>query len=153
MTNYEMLLNHASSEGLMVKELPLQGNNGRIKGNRIAIRQDLATSAEKACVLSEELGHHYTTVGNILSQDDAWNRKQERQARFDGYKRLIALVQLIDAYECGCHNRFEIAEHLNVTEEYLQECIDCYRDKYGIRVAVGEYYVVFIPHLMIYKRI
>lgn len=153
MTNYELLLDHASAEGLVVKELPLQSSDGRIKGKRIAIRRDLKTTAEKACVLSEELGHHYTTVGNILDQDDAWHRKQERQARLDGYNRLIGIVKLIEAYEHGCRNRYEIAEYLNVTEEYLQDCVDCYRDKYGLGTSMGEYYVAFIPNLMIYKRI
>ena len=36
---------------------------------------------EKASVLAEELGHYYTTVGNILDQEDAGNRKQEHKAR------------------------------------------------------------------------
>lgn len=153
MNNYEMLLDEACDNGLIVKEKPLRYNNGRIKGNRIAIRQDLRTTAEKACVLSEELGHHFTTVGNILNQDDAWNRKQERQARFDGYNRLIGIMKLIEAYESGCRNRYEAAEYLDVTEEYLQNCVDCYRDKYGLGTSIGEYYVAFIPNLMIYKRI
>ena len=32
---------------------------------------------EKACVLAEELGHHYTTVGDIIDQKESENRKQE----------------------------------------------------------------------------
>ena len=64
--NYEALLNEAHQEGLIVKEKPLKYNNGRIKGKRIAIRQDIATNTEKTCVLAEELGHHHTSVGNII---------------------------------------------------------------------------------------
>ena len=82
--DYEALLVEADKDGLIVKEKPLQYNNGRVKGNRIAIRKDIETSAEKACVLAEELGHHHTTVGNILDMSDAGNRKQERQARLWG---------------------------------------------------------------------
>ena len=41
--NYEALLDEAYEEGLIVKEKPLQYNNGRIKGNRIAIRKDIET--------------------------------------------------------------------------------------------------------------
>lgn len=84
---------------------------------------------------------------------DVWNRKQERQARLDGYHRLIELIQLINAYERGCQNRYEIAKELEVTEEYLQECIDCYRDKYGVKVIVGEYMIIFIPNLSICKMV
>lgn len=153
MNNYESLLEVACSEGLIVKEKPLQASDGRIKGNRIAIRKDLATTTAKACVLAEELGHHYTSVGNIIDMSGIQNRKQERQARLHGYKRLVGLMKLIEAYEYGCQSRYEIAEYLDVTEEYLQECIDCYRNKYGVSVTVGEYCIVFIPNLAICKMV
>ena len=65
MNAYEALLDEACDIGLIVKEKPLQYNNGRIKGNRIAIRQDINTTTEKACVLAEELGHHHTSVEQI----------------------------------------------------------------------------------------
>ena len=42
--NYESLLIEAENEGLNVKEKPLKYNDGRIKGNRVAIRKDLANS-------------------------------------------------------------------------------------------------------------
>lgn len=155
MNTLERLEDEACRDGIDVIHYDFQSEN--IKGlycdGTIGINKNLTTTAEKACVLSEELGHHFTTIGNILDQSDAWHRKQERQARFDGYNRLIGIMKLIEAYEHGCQNRYEIADYLNVTEEYLQDCIDCYRDKYGIKVAIAEYYVVFIPNLMIYKRI
>ena len=106
MNAYEALLDEACDIGLIVKEKPLQYNNGRIKGNRIAIRQDINTTTEKACVLAEELGHHHTSVGNILDMDISANRKQERQARLHGYNHLIGLTGLINAYEHGCTNRY-----------------------------------------------
>lgn len=71
--NYEALLDEAFQEGLIVKEKPLKYNNGRIKGKRIAIRKDIDTFTEKGCVLAEELGHHYTSVGNILNMSDSGN--------------------------------------------------------------------------------
>ena len=58
---------------------------------------------------------------------------------------------IIDAYEAGCQNRIEIADYLNVTGEYLQECIDCYRDKYGVGTTVDNYYIMFIPYLAVGK--
>lgn len=77
MMNYESLLNEACDNGLIIKEKALKYNNGLIKGNKIAIRKDIETSIEKACVLAEELGHHYTTVGNIIDLTDAQNRQRE----------------------------------------------------------------------------
>lgn len=151
--NYEALLDEAHQEGLVVKEKPLKYNNGRIKGKKIAIRQDLDTNAEKTCVLAEELGHHHTSVGNILDMNDVRNRKQERQARLWGYNKLIGLTGIIRAYEAGCQNCHEIAEFLDVTEEFLLDCIETYRDKYGLGTEIDGYYVMFIPHLTVWKLV
>ena len=153
MNAYEALLDEACDIGLIVKEKPLQYNNGRIKGNRIAIRQDIDTEKEKACVLAEELGHYYTSVGNILDMTVPENRKQERQARLWAYNKQIGLIGLVRAFEHGCQNRFEIAEYLEVTEEFLEECIECYRNKYGICKQVDNYVVYFIPQLSMMKLI
>ena len=151
--NYDALLDEAYQEGLIVKEKPLKYNNGRIKGNRIAIRQDIETNTEKTCILAEELGHHYTSVGNILDMDDIRNRKQERQARLWGYNKLIGLSGIINAFRAGCHNRHEIAERLDVTEEYLQECIDCYREKYGVCTEIDNYIIYLIPNLAVMEKL
>lgn len=150
---YEALLVEADSEGLTVKEMPMRYNNGRIKGNRIAIRKDISTSAEKACVLAEELGHHHTSVGNIIDMEHVSNRKQERQARIWGYNKLIGLNGIIKAFEAGCQSVHEAAEFLEVTEEYLLEAIECYREKYGVCKDISNYTIYFIPQLAVLKRI
>lgn len=147
---YEELLMESEKQNLIVKEKNLPGYKGRIYKNRIAIRKDM-TSIEKACVLAEELGHHETTVGNIIDLSVSWNRKQERQARLNGYNRMIGLMGIVRAYEAGCQNQHEIAEFLNVTEEYLLECIECYRDKYGTMKSIDNYTIYFIPHLAVMK--
>lgn len=142
---YEQLLTAADQEGLAVKEHPLADHDGLLSGNRIAIRKDIETQAEKSCVLAEELGHHYTSSGDILDQKDIMNRKQEYRARLYGYNLKIGLSGLIRAYEAGCRNIFEMAEFLDATEEYLREAIQCYRSKYGICVAVDNYIIYFKP--------
>ena len=116
---YETLLDEAHQEGLIVKEKPLKYNDGRIKGKRIAIRNNIDTLAEKTCVLAEEIGHYETTVGDILDQRISENRKQELQARMYAYNKLIGLQGIIDRYEYGCKNVYEMAEHLEVTENLL----------------------------------
>lgn len=123
-----------------------------IDGN-VAINTSVSNSAEKTCVLAEELGHHHTSVGNILDMDDMRNCKQERQARLWGYNKLIGLTGIITAFRAGCQNRHEIAELLGVTEEYLQECIDCYRDKYGVYTEVDNYVIYFIPNLAVMEKV
>ncbi len=149
---YNALLNEANAEGISIKERPFKTYDGRIKGKDIYLRKDMNTT-EKSCVLAEELGHYYTTVGDILDTNVPENRKQERQARLWGYNRVIGLFGLIRAYEHGCKDKYEIAEYLDVTEEYLEDCIDCYRDKYGECKTVDNYTIYFIPNLMIFKKI
>lgn len=147
---YDTLLDEANAEGISVKERPFKTYDGRLKGKDIYLRKDMNTT-EKTCVLAEEMGHHYTTVGNILDMESIQNRKQERQARLHGYNRLIGLAGLIEAYEHGCRNRYEIAEFLEVTDEFLEDCINCYRDKYGVGTTVDNYYIMFIPYLAVGK--
>lgn len=142
---YEELLIKADKDGLRVKEKPIQGNDGRIKGRRIAIRKDIGTTKEKSCVLAEELGHHHTSTGNILDQADIMNRKQEYRARLYGYNLKIGLQGLVRAYEAGCRDLYEIAEMLDVTEEYLKDAIDCYHSKYGQCTAMDNYVICFEP--------
>ena len=150
---YEELLNIADHDGAVVLEKPLTGSDGRIHRNRIAIRKGIETSKEKSCVLAEELGHYYTTSGNILDQSDTMNRRQELKARFTGYNIKIGLMGIVRAYESGCRNLYEMAEYLDVTEEYLQDALECYTSKYGKCVSVDNYAIYFIPSLMVLKII
>lgn len=49
------------------------------------------TQTEKSCVLAEEIGRRYTTIGDILDQNDMNNRKQELRARLWAYNKQIGL--------------------------------------------------------------
>lgn len=149
--SYEELLIEATNENIIVKEKALREDNGRIKGNRIAIRKDIPTLKGKACVLAEELGHYYTGVGNILEQSSVSDRKQEFRARMWGYNQMVGLSGLVSAAKAGCRNMYEVAEHLDVTEEYLQEALIAYRSKYGLGKALDNYWITFEPSLQIYQ--
>ena len=142
---YEQLLTTADQDGLLVKEKKLAKHDGLLNGRRIAIRKNIATQAEKSCVLAEELGHHYTSSGDILDQTDIMNQKQEYRARLYGYNLKIGLTGLIRAYEAGCRNLYEMADFLDATEEYLKEAIQCYRSKYGVCTAIDNYVIYFEP--------
>lgn len=154
MNTYECLQDEACEDGIEVVDYTFESD--RIKGlycdGVVAIRENM-TIPEKTCALSEELGHHETSVGNIIDMASAANRKQERQARLWAYNKQIGLIGLVRAFEHGCQNRFEIAEYLEVTEEFLKECIECYRNKYGICKQVDNYVVYFIPQLSVMKLV
>lgn len=161
MNKYEELLQDASDDNVRVYEsFDLNGDDDvtekidglYIDGN-IALSDKLRTTAEKSCVLAEELGHHHTTVGNIIDLTDAQNRKQERQARLWAYNKQIGLAGIIRAFEAGCQDMHEIAEYLEVTEEFLHEAIECYRNKYGVYTTLDNYVIYFIPNLTVGERV
>lgn len=149
---YEALLKEYDATELIIKEKDLQGSNGRIRGNRIAIKKDISLR-QKACVLAEELGHYHTTVGDILDQTDISNRKQERTARLWAYNKQIGLSGLIHCFEARCQNIHEMADHLDVTEAFLQDALECYRQKYGICTSYQQYTIYFEPKLAICKKL
>ena len=151
--NYEELLIEADNAGLTVKEKPLPLSDGRIKGHRIAIRKDIPTQRQKADVLAEELGHYYTAVGRIVEQRSVSDRKQEYAARLWAYNRRIGLSGIILGYRNHCHNRHELAECLEVSEEFLQEALECYREKYGCYVELDGYVIMFEPHLAVMEKL
>lgn len=147
--DYEALLVESDGEGLIVKEKPLKYNDGRIKGNKIAIRNGIGTSAEKACVLAEELGHYHTSSGDIINTSNIQNRKQEMCARMWAYDRLVGLTGIIDCYKAGCQTISGMAEHLEVTEQFLKEALERYRQKYGVYTTVDNYIIYFEPRLVV----
>lgn len=142
----------ADAEGLIVREKNLIGSDGRCKGRRIAIRQDLPTTAAKADVLAEELGHYYTTTGRIISQAYVSDRKQERAARLWAYDRRFGLTGIIQGYRQHCQSRHELAEYLGVSEETLKDALELYREKYGCFVEIDGYVVFFEPTLAVMEK-
>lgn len=139
---YEILLTEAEQLGLSVYETNFRSKaKGLLKGQIIGIDKQLL-AVEKGCILAEELGHYHTSVGDILDQDDARNRKHELKAREWSYRRLIPLTDIVRAYKARAKGKHEIAEYLGVTEKFLQDCIDRYTDHYGLWAKVDDQYMV-----------
>ena len=83
MNTNEKLHQYAHDNNVNIHKFYLGEDNLKgiyIDGN-IAINTSIDTTIEENCVIAEELGHHHTSVGNILDMDLTGNRKQERQAR------------------------------------------------------------------------
>lgn len=152
MITYEQLLIDADNNNIITKEKNLPISKGRIKGNRIAIKEGL-TETEKKCVMAEELGHYYTGYGNILDQSAVSNRKQELHGRIYAYNKLIGLMGIVDAYKNHCTSISESAEFLDVTEEFLNDALNHYKSKYGRYVIVDNYAIFFEPNIAIFELI
>ncbi|RKN75048.1 ImmA/IrrE family metallo-endopeptidase [Paenibacillus ginsengarvi] len=142
MAPYDLLIEQALGYGLVVKEKTFLSNaKGLIKGSKIGISKEMST-VEKACTLAEEIAHYLLSVGNILDQTDIRNRKQELIARQWAYQCMIPLDRIVQAYKKRITGRYDLAEFLGVTEEFLQNAIDRYTSKYGIYVNVDEQYTI-----------
>ena len=149
MTYEEMQKSH---NDLNIVELDLSevsGLKGFYYAGNIAIEKKLS-SIEKSCVLAEELGHHYTSYGDIMDQDIVQNRKQELRTRLRGYDLQIGLIGIVECYKHHCRSLYEMAEYLQVTEEYLKEALECYSRKYGENlVTIDNYAIRFVPSLQV----
>lgn len=143
---YERLLKEAERENIEVVSWPL---NEKTKGlyfdGMIAINQNISTTAEKTCILAEELGHHFTSCGNILDQKITSNRKQEIKARRWAVRRLVPLNSIIEASIAGCRSLHEVAEYIGVPENFLRFAFSTYYSIYGKFKKHEGYIIYFDP--------
>lgn len=142
---YEELLETADEIGLVTKEKDLQAHDGRIKGRRVAIRRSIESEKRKACVLAEELGHYFTTAGDIMDQSGSNARKQERRARIWAHDVQVGLDGILAADAAGCRSIYEMADFLDVPEDFLVEAIKCYKERYGTEIEYKGFLITFEP--------
>ncbi|CAG9620838.1 ImmA/IrrE family metallo-endopeptidase [Sutcliffiella rhizosphaerae] len=143
--NYESLLEEAQKE-LYVYEKPLNPSIKGLQGeNVIWINRHLPTRAEKITILAEELGHYHTSCGDILDQSSIQNKKQELRARQWAYYKLFPLDKIIQAHREGIRNKYELANYIGVTEEFLEVALQRYQDKYGDAIEYKDVTICFNP--------
>lgn len=143
---YEKLLREAQHNDIEVYEQSMKPTIKGLYCDKIVwINRRIPTNVEKACVLAEELGHYHTSTGDILDQKSLSNRKQEKRARNWAYERLVPLSAFVQAHKEGIKSKYELAEFLDVTEEFLHSAIKHYQEKYGLSVQVGKYTICFEP--------
>ena len=116
---------------------------------KIFINSNLSET-RKTEVLYEELAHHKLTYGNILDQSKDINRKFENYARRHGYEAALPLRIIVEAHNYGVSNLYELAEYVQLSEEYIVEILKHYKNKYGIGTNYGEYLITFDP-LRVFK--
>ena len=148
---YEKLLKKYDKD-VRVKEKPLKyGFKGLYKNGKVIIDSNIETSCEKACILAEELGHHFTSYGDIIDQNDIRNIKQEIRARNWAYEKQVGIVAIINSYESGVRDRYELAEYLGVTDQFLIDAIEYYKSKYGTYHEINNYIIYFSPNFGVMK--
>ncbi len=150
-----MLLEEAVSNDIYVIENAKfkSSADGLINGSVIGLNRNIHSYRKRTCILAEELGHYYTTVGNILDQSNGENQKQEMRARMWAYNKLIGLGGIVRAYQGGCKDLSETADYLEVTEEFLSEALQTYKNKYGTSVLFEDYEICFVPNLEVHQKL
>lgn len=154
MTKLEILMQEIADAGIEV--IPYQFIQNGVKGFYIStghdsqkvilIDKNIISDDEKYCILAEEFAHSQHNVGNVTKDNQA-----ENYARRKSYDKSIGLKGLIDAYEHHCIEIYDYMDYLNVTYEYLMDCIEAYRIKYGIEKLYKGYRLQFIPNFYIEK--
>ena len=144
----KMLIEHDYIE---IRETDVMPNDlhGLWLGDLILIKRNLSET-RKAEVLYEELAHHKLTYGNILDQSKDINRKFENYARRHGYEAALPLRIIVEAHHYGVSNLYELAEYVQLSERYIVEILEHYKNKYGIGTHYGNYIITFDP-LRVYK--
>ena len=114
----------------------------------IAVDYRLRRQSEQVGAIAEELGHHYTTVGNLLTdmkRAKATIRKQEQLARRWAFQYAVSFTGIIDAWDAGARSLHEMAEHLGIEESFLVEAFETYENVYGSFVITGDTMITFSP--------
>ena len=97
-------------------------NDGLYGDGCVWIRSNM-TCARKVCILAEEIGHYETSYGNILDQKDMNNVKQEVKARKWAFEKLISEEDIRRARDEGCREVWEIAEFLDLDEDFVRDAL------------------------------
>lgn len=161
MNNLELLYDLAEQEGIIIEKISFKQSDvlgvyykGKDLPPVIGLDNKVMDDYKvHKCILAEELGHYYTSNGNLSKAKDIRHIKQEKIARRWSFKRLVGIVDIINAFNAGARDRYEMAEYLRVTEEFLDAAIQNHREKYGIYYEIDEYIVYFEPNLGVMKKI
>ncbi|WP_208422227.1 ImmA/IrrE family metallo-endopeptidase [Latilactobacillus fragifolii] len=125
------------------------GVDGLCIGKTIIINANRSRT-EQAQTLAEELSHQAISVGDILNPNELEHAKQELIARRRSFERLVPLHKLIAAYWQST-TEFELAEHLDVTVEYLFDVLAYYRERYGMIIIKDNILINFANGIQIMK--
>lgn len=155
MNLYEQWLQKADDIGLSVAEnVPFESQaKGLICRDCIGLNQNIETTAEKACVLAEEVIHSQINVGNIRNQKLSKNAWQEHKARRILHRNMADIQTIAYLLKNGYKDLSEIADKLEITEELLSEAINGYKEEYGVFIQLEDDLLFFEPTLYLKSQL
>ena len=129
----EMLFNLVERENIIVEYVDfsptIQGIYYKVDGCLpiIGINENIISDKKLfTCVLAEELGHHFTSIGDssaeYYSLTDRVNlNKTEAAALKWAAEYLLPLDEIVNAIKKGIKNIDDLSDFLGVTDEFLLE--------------------------------
>lgn len=168
MDTLEKLFQIASDEGIIIDytdELPkgLEGMHIHLEGigHIISILYNVKEDRDMFIeVLSEELGHYFTSVGDNLININNYRDylkvcKCERQALNWSVNAIISNHDLEHAFKNNCASYFDIAEFLNIPEKLVREKFKYLASKYNGYIKLGDYNIILsnLPTILVYKNV
>lgn len=133
MRNINDIFNIITKENIIFEEVKfkngIEGIYFKIPGLNptIGIKDAIVNDNSKKyiSVLAEELGHHFTTLGDLTAEcfvysDKIYRSKQERKARMWAANYLISDSEFVQALHTCKSTVEDMSEHFNVTEEIIK---------------------------------
>lgn len=151
MFRYERLMDlHRDIKFREVSFLPAK-LDGLLHGRTIYLRNELEPH-EKNAILGEEIGHYYTIDSRITDYTDMYQYKNEIRGRRAGYEINVPIKSFVECFEMGLNNVHEVAEHLELPDDYVWDVLKYYEVKHENKLIYEDYRITFNP-LIIEKNI
>lgn len=134
MTTYEWLYQQATDQGVHVIDdaplpAPFRGLYTRAGEQAVIWICPQMTEPQRTCVLAEEIGHHFTSYGDERTMGYWQISQQETRAIAKAIELLLPWDKLRRILLQNNWTRWELAEHLGVTEEFLRWALTYYQVK------------------------
>lgn len=145
MQQIEKLLAEIPNVNVLFNQYMPKGLSGLYEPNRIRLnaRNDYYKNVE---VLAEEIGHYYTSHGDITDYTKISNMKQELRARRYAIKLILPLEKLIECYEQGFWgDKYEMCGQLEISPEFFHRAVEDYKRQFGSYVKYDKYLIRFEP--------
>lgn len=128
MKQFELLEQEAYNSGIdvLTEDIPVPGMTAvyvNFNPDNIKIIVEPSNEAQMLCELAEELGHHNTGDRRVLRYNSVDDWKAEARARRWAHDRLLS-IDAVRKAAANSDNIYEMAETLNVTEDFLREAVD-----------------------------
>ena len=119
---------------LFDRQLPFHNDTShavtiRLRGNVWGIFLDgdrLTTTAQEKSAALHEAGHYATGTTHALDSPFDLVAKHEHKADKWAVQRALSAEELDEAVASGCTELWELAEHFNVTEEFMKKAVCWY---------------------------